>query len=128
MNQKITLHVDQQQTDKSLSLIKSAVEKTLKLNVDSFRESAQLFSEFLNGSINFSKLLCVDTKNAADGTGCLLTSFNLTDSALYFFIALWAIEGNGVIVDDAHRKLLVDRLLGDVNPTTGSSSSNEGAP
>ena len=122
MNQQITIKVDQEQANKTLSLIKSAVEKLSELDVDRLRESAHLFLEFLDESIDLNKLLRIDSNIPAGGAGNPLVSLGLTDSAIYLFTALWAIERNGMLVDDAHRKLLVDRLLGNVNPTTGSSS------
>ncbi len=125
LNVELTANIEQVQ--RTLDAFALACKDLLKLECEGLRESCNIFLELLDGSINFDKIFRVNANFSANGADKLLISLDLTDGAIYLLLALRAINGNGMIVDDAHRKLLVDRLLGDVNPTTGSSSVG-GAP
>lgn len=110
------------EANKMHALLAAAVEKLSKLECDRLRELGDIFLKVADGSIDFNQLIGIDVDRSAGAANSFLASPKLTNGGLDFLVALWAVEGNGVVIEDAHRNLLVDRLLGDINPTTGSSS------
>lgn len=97
-NPNVTIKFDFEASEGPLNSLKSGCEVISKLDGECLREACNIFLEFLDGSIDLNKVLCININSAADDACDLITSLNLTNGAFNFLVALRAIESNGMFI------------------------------
>jgi hypothetical protein len=114
-NPKINIQIDSARTAQAFDAVRDAYALLSKLDRDCLGQFCNILLEFLNNSVDFNKVFCINTYNSTGGAGNQLISFDLTDSGCYFLTAVRAFEGGGIAVNKTHKISITNGNLGPVN-------------